>query len=102
MLGNSTPSLGTTGVHLDKGPTNTSALGSCLVPWLLPFTLFFDDGDVDQPASNLCDAGGDINGLHLQLLLIIIILPDEERDTDIHQLHGFLELHHPVSIWGKG
>lgn len=64
----------------------------------MPFTLFFDDGDVDKPTPNLCNAGGDINGLYLQLLLIIIILPDEEWDTDIHQLHSLLKLHHPVSI----
>lgn len=73
-----------------------------LVPQLQPFTLFLDDGDVDKPAPNLCNAGGDIDGLHLQLLLIIILLPDEEWDTDINQLHGLLELHHPMSIWGKG
>lgn len=72
------------------------------MPWSPSFTLFLDDGDVDDPASNLCDAGGDIDGLHLQLLLIIIILPDEEWDTDINQLHSFLEFHHAVSIWGKG
>ena len=78
------------------GHSNTSTLH--LTPQSQPFTLFFDDGDVDKPASNLCDASGDINGLHLQLLFIIIILPDEEWDTHIHQLHSLLELHHSVSI----
>lgn len=46
--------------------------------------MLFDNGDVDQTFSNLSDAQRHVDGLHLQLFLVIVFILDEEWHVNIY------------------
>lgn len=55
--------------------------------------MFFNHCNVDMIFANLRSSNWNINGLHKQLLLFIILIFDEEGNPDIHWLHALLKLH---------
>lgn len=61
-------------------------------------TVLFDDGDVNQTFSNLCNPQRHIYSLHQQLFLVIVFIFDKERHMDVYWFHTFLELYGSSSL----
>lgn len=97
-VGTGTGAMALSYFHLDIRKIKGLDLAFCLPgPQPRP-TLFLDDGDVYQAATEGGSAHRNIDGLHQQLLLIIILRADEEGHSHIHQLYTLLELHHAPGI----
>lgn len=61
--------------------------------------MLLDDGDIDQATSEGGGAHRHVDGLHQQLLLVVVLGPDKQRHPHVHQLHALLEFHHAPGIW---